>query len=156
MKNKALETRERIQNFDWDNTIEDITDMLTAHMETSRNIASDLSNVTNRLIEIDARITTMIAKAENALKDELRALQNKIDDKQIEYDNSDGCFKSKDKGLLRAKQAMERFKNEMELDMGAKLKKLPGLSRVVNTLKKKGLDKKELIEDFESEMGKKL
>jgi len=51
---------------------------------------------------------------------------------------------------------MERFKNEMELDMGAKLKKLPGLNSAVNELKKQGLDKKELIEDFEDELDAKL
>lgn len=45
----------------------------------------------------------MIARAENKLQAELRELQIHIDDKQIEYDNSDSCFKSKDKGLLRAK-----------------------------------------------------
>ena len=40
--------------------------------------------------------------------------------------------------------------------MGAKLKKLPGLNSAVNELKKQGLDKKELIEDFEDELDAKL
>jgi hypothetical protein len=80
-----------------------MTDMLSTHMASSNEIAADLKDVTDKLIDIDARVTVMIARAENKLKDELRDLQRKIDDKQIEYDNSDGCFKSKDKGLLRAK-----------------------------------------------------
>jgi len=81
VKNKALATRKRIQDFEWDRTIEDMTDMLTEHISTSNGIAKDLKKVTDELIRIDAHITTMIARAENKLKDELRELQKKIDDK---------------------------------------------------------------------------
>ena len=156
MKNKALETRRRIQNFNWDSTIEDITEMLTKHIETSKGIAKNLEGVNKQLIAIDVRITVMIGEAENKLADQLKDLDRDIANKQIEYDNSDSCFKSKDKGLKRAKEALQKFKNEMEFGMGAKLKKLPGLSKVVSELKKQGFNKKELIEDFEDEMSAKL
>lgn len=44
----------------------------------------------------------------------------------------------------------------MELDMGAKLSKLPGLNKAAQELGRQGLEKKELIESFEGELQAKL